>query len=230
MPPADLFPCDNPCFLRAQPLPGNLGAMLTSYVRALRHPVDAALNLRAAASRRFFVKVIEQNGERYYSYKGELYPAYLNEGGAAAFILDKASGYCSGKGLDIGAGAWPLPGAIPIQDEARRNAYELSMFPDESLDYVFSSHCLEHLKQWRKALRIWIRKLRPGGHIVLYLPHESMRLWAPGGPWVGSSHRWAPTAGIVAAELERNGLTIVERDDGPDRYFSFYIAAEKSGG
>src|SRR5690606_29260652 len=46
-------------------------------------------------------------------------------------------------------------------------------------DYVFSSHCLEHLVNPIAALEHWKSKLKPGGVLFLYLPHPDMRYWLP---------------------------------------------------
>lgn len=45
-------------------------------------------------------------------------------------------------------------------------------FADMSQDAVFSSHCLEHIPDWRNALRDWFRVLRVGGHMVIAVPHQ----------------------------------------------------------
>src|SRR4051812_31154688 len=69
------------------------------------------------------VSKVTQNGQVFYKYKGELYPAYLNEGNASSNIMDKALVYCQGQGIDVGADQWPFPGAVPVQEKARQNAY-----------------------------------------------------------------------------------------------------------
>ena len=159
---------------------------LTRWQRALRHP-DEIWPALVSAVRRRAVRTVERQGERFYAYKGVLYPAYLHEGNAAAFIQDTALTYCIGRGIDVGANEWPLPGAEAIDDTASENALKLDRFEDGSLDFVFSSHCLEHIAEWQGALALWVGKLKPGGILFLYLPHESMKLWRPGEAWVGAS-------------------------------------------
>ena len=172
------------------------------------------------------VKRIEKNGEIFYKYKQHLYPEYLKKGNAASFILDKAKKFCAGKGIDIGAGEWPLPGAIPVRNEEQQNAYKLN-FLDNSLDYVFSSHCLEHLDKWQDALKLWIRKLKTNGILFLYLPHKSMRLWNPWGPWVGDDHKWIPDYKVINEFLIDNNMEIIEYNPRKDTYYSFHIIAKK---
>jgi SAM-dependent methyltransferase len=197
--------------------------------KAIREPHKILPYLRyKLASLR--VRKVRRDGILYHRYKGELYPDYLNHGNAASFILETAQRYCRGRGIDVGANAWPFPGAVPIENEPHQNAHRLDAFADGSLDYVFSSHCLEHLDRWEEALDLWIRKLRPGGVLFLYLPHESMKLWNPGAPWVMNGHRWQPTLEILLPFLEGRGLEILDYEPYRDTYWSFHIAARKPGG
>jgi SAM-dependent methyltransferase len=97
-------------------------------------------------------------------YQGRFYPDYLTVGGAGHAIFREALKYCQGKGVDVGAGLWPLPGAIPVDiSRGPGKGKSISDFEDYSLDYVFSSHCLEHITDWRKAMYDWARKLRLAG-------------------------------------------------------------------
>ena len=45
-------------------------------------------------------------------------------------------------------------------------------FPDASLDYVLSSHVLEHFYDPIEALHEWSRVVRPGGYIFMIIPHR----------------------------------------------------------
>ncbi len=197
--------------------------------RAVKHPDEVVPALVCAWTRRHVTEIVE-DGATYYEYKGVRYPGYLHEGNAASYILETAKRYCAGTGIDIGANAWPFPGAMPVDDRLGENAYRLERFEDESLDYIFSSHCLEHLARWQDALRLWIRKLKPGGVLFLYLPHESMTLWRPGGPWVGGAHKWSPTWQTLIPFLEEAGMDILEYNPDRDDYWSFHIAARKGEG
>jgi len=200
---------------------------LTRWQRALRHP-DEIWPALVCAVRRRAVREVEIQGESFYEYKGELYPTYLHEGNAASFIQDKALMYCQGSGIDVGANEWPLPGAQAIEDTPEENALKLDRFEDGSLDFVFSSHCLEHIAQWETALSLWISKLKPGGTLFLYLPHDSMLLWRPGGPWVGGAHKWSPTHDAVVEHIADQGMEIVESNTGRDGYWSFHICARRT--
>ena len=174
-----------------------------------------------------FVKHLSINGLRYYRYLNQLYPEYLNTGNACSFIAEKAKKYCVGQGLDIGAGAWVLPSAVSVQNDLHENAYMLDRYPDNSLDFIFSSHCLEHLEFWKQAINLWTQKIKLGGILFLYLPHESMKLWNPGGLWVGNLHKWKPSTRILLPYLSSCGFNIVEYNPYRDKYWSFHIVGRK---
>jgi len=151
------------------------------------------------------------------------YPGFLLRGDAAAVCRYHARRYCQGRGLDIGAGRSPFPGARPIEDRAEENAYQLAE-ADGALDYVFSSHCLEHLERWPEALREWRRVLKPGGILYLYLPHPACVMWQPA---VLRHHRWQPEPDRLAQHLEGLGFDVLELGLMPDAYLSFPLVARR---
>ncbi len=123
-----------------------------------------------------------------YEYDGALYPSYLKTGNGSQHIAATALHFCKGVGVDVGAGKWPLPGAIPVDRIEGGDAME---FPAEGLGYVFSSHCLEHLADPVSALEYWKGKLKPGGVLFLYLPHPDMTYWRPS-RCRKHLHSWSP--------------------------------------
>ena len=100
----------------------------------------------------------------------------MERGNAKQFVEKKAYKYCIGKGLDVGAGRFPLNGSIPVDIVNGNNAINLE-FENNSMDYVFSSHCLEHIEQYQRALSEMERVLKPGGFLFLYLPHPDYLPW-----------------------------------------------------
>jgi ADP-heptose:LPS heptosyltransferase/SAM-dependent methyltransferase len=64
-------------------------------------------------------------------------------------------------------------GILPADDDRRGNVVlGPHRIPDASCDAVFSSHLLEHIEDTEAALTEWWRVVKPGGHLVLYLPHR----------------------------------------------------------
>lgn len=111
-----------------------------------------------------------------FEYQGDTYPEYLKHGNAMQFIQPVASHFCRGTGLDIGCGDWPLKGARPIDLRRGEDAMEL---PHGQWEFVFSSHCLEHLPNPVAAIEHWKTRLIDGGVMFLYLPHPDQKYWRP---------------------------------------------------
>lgn len=96
--------------------------------------------------------------------------------------------YLKGRGVDLGAGTFKiLPHAMSVDnghheafghhikpDVRVDDAEDLSIFGSQSMDFVYSSHLLEHIVDPKKALKEWWRILRVKGHLVLYLPHDEL--------------------------------------------------------
>jgi SAM-dependent methyltransferase len=111
-----------------------------------------------------------------FSYNGRRYPEYLKKGNASQYITPIAKQFCKGKGLDVGPGKWPLPGAIPHELTDGKRAEDL---PEGKFGYIFSSHCLEHLVNPIETLEHWKTRLKTNGVLFLYLPHPDMEYWLP---------------------------------------------------
>jgi SAM-dependent methyltransferase len=94
-------------------------------------------------------------------------------------------------GLEIGAHAQAVPGVTPFYTDAvaafagtagRADFLaDASALPlaDDSLDYLCSSHVLEHLPDPLGALHEWHRVLRPGGWLYLVVPDKRLTFDAP---------------------------------------------------
>jgi len=82
--------------------------------------------------------------------------------------------YCQGQGLDIGYGGDLIVKAARGWDFEHGDAHYLNGLDDESFDFVYSSHLLEHLPDCEQALKNWWRVLKPGGYLILYLPHRDL--------------------------------------------------------
>ena len=154
-------------------------------------------------------------------YKNKSYPIIQTEGNAAQYAIPFATKFCTGTGYDIGCNRleWALPGAKPI-DLVFNDGYDAFNLPDEKVDYIFSSHCLEHLDDWVSALDYWTSKLNKptkengfsGGILFLYLPHYSQEYWRP---WNNRKHKHCFTPNIIKDYMEDRGYLNIffsERD------------------
>jgi hypothetical protein len=153
--------------------------------------------------------------------KESKYPAVLNRGNACEGIKNYALKFCRGRGLDVGSNQWPLPGALPSDENSRR-------FHEGPFDFIFSSHCLEHIEDWQSELKLWDESLISGGTFFIYLPHPAMEPWRPGGAWVGAHHKWGPEPVSLVKWLHENTrIKVSEYSVYPDYYYSFFIRGQK---
>lgn len=150
-----------------------------------------------------------------------------------AKVRDRVRGLCMGKGLDLGCGSEKItPDAIGVDVRILPSinmAVDLTKplpFEDGEFDYVFSSHCLEHLAPAPGViLPMWWRVLRPGGYLVLYLPHKDLYRQ----PNPEHLHEFEP--GDITAVIKALGGVVVrnETESGADQFYSFLIVARKPG-
>lgn len=104
-------------------------------------------------------------------------------------IVWEVARYLRGTGIDVGAGVFKvLPHAISVDncndvhmfhlpvkpDVLVKSADDLAIFGDKAMDWVYSSHLLEHMEDPRKTLKEWWRIVKVGGYLVMYLPHEDL--------------------------------------------------------
>jgi len=100
--------------------------------------------------------------------------------------------------------------------------YEGAAFPfaDGSFDAIYSSHCFEHIGDWRGVLRDWYRLLKVGGYLVIVVPHQLLferkrSLPSPINPDHKRFYTPKSLLGEIEAALEENSYRIrhlVEND------------------
>lgn len=134
-------------------------------------------------------------------YKGKKYPKFQLSGNAARFIIPFAKEVCKGSGVDIGSGKWKFPGSSAV-DKSFNDGYDANEIPGYDYDYIFSSHCLEHIENWMKILDYWITKIKKGGVLFLYLPDASQEYWSFG----NKKHVNIFTPDIIRGFMEDRGL------------------------
>lgn len=112
---------------------------------------------------------------------------------------DKTSKWLKGTGVEIGAFKTPIDGIKPIYvDKFHEFAGERCLadfygeacglpFHSNSLDYVASSHVLEHVANPVKAICEWYRVLKPGGMMYVVVP-DRRYTWDHNRPLTSVAH------------------------------------------
>jgi SAM-dependent methyltransferase len=158
------------------------------------------------------------------TYKGRNYPHFQAEGNASQFAIPFAKHFCKGYGIDVGCNRqdWCFPGAIGV-DLNFKDGNDAYNFEYKNLDYVYSSHCLEHLPDWVTALDYWTSNLKPGGVLFLYLPHYNQEYWRP---FNNRKHLHMFSAESIRDYMIDRGYTNIFHSD-RDMNDSFMIVGEK---
>lgn len=154
------------------------------------------------------------------------YPKFQAEGNAAQFAIPFAKHVCVGEGVDVGCNRieWSFPGSTPIDPNIDAQFDALNFPPKlHELDYIFSSHCLEHLDNWVKVLDYWTFKLKVGGVLFLYLPDYSQEYWRP---WNNRKHLNIFTPDIIFDYMESKGYKNIFKS-GVDLNNAFMVMGEK---
>jgi SAM-dependent methyltransferase len=98
-----------------------------------------------------------------------------------------------GAGIDIGCGDDPVTADCFMWDWAQGDGQLLSGLAPEQFDWVYSSHCLEHLRDPRQALARWWEVLRVGGHLLVVVPDEDLYEQGIWPSQFNSDHKWTFT-------------------------------------
>lgn len=87
--------------------------------------------------------------------------------------------YLHGEGIDIGAGPDPLHlpegmGSVVAYDKADGDAQLMAGIPSDRYDFVYSSHCLEHMRDVPEAMTNWARILKPDRFLYVVVPDYTL--------------------------------------------------------
>jgi SAM-dependent methyltransferase len=186
------------------------------------------------------------------SHNANDYPSFQAEGFAAQFAFPFAFQVCKGVGFDIGCNrlTWSLHpdegravvvidpalkydnGYCTDKEVAKRSGiitggpYHAMQLPDLEPDFIFSSHCLEHIPDWVTTLGYWHSKLRPGGVLFLYLPDFSQSYWRP---WANRKHIHCFTPKVFKKYIaDQPAMWTKGFVSGVDLNNSFIVIAEKA--
>lgn len=148
--------------------------------------------------------------------------------------------YMKGKGLDIGFSGY-TPNIVPILDTAigidiDYPGYDGRTLPfaDNSQDYVYSSHCLEHISDYKQAIQEWYRVVEVGGYIITVVPHKFLYEKKANLPsqWNEDHKRFYTPASLLQEfeqALEPNSYRVRFLEDG-DTGFDYSIPPEEHSG
>jgi len=95
----------------------------------------------------------------------------IDVGGPTFGHILKSLNIIKGDGVDIIANGAKLP------------------YDDESLDYIFSYHTLEHIPNTEQVLKEWLRVVKRGGYVIIVIPDKRYHLHDPNNTKLGE---WAP--------------------------------------
>jgi SAM-dependent methyltransferase len=79
-----------------------------------------------------------------------------------------------GSGIDIGCGPDPVFPNVRRFDLAEGDANTITRHVREQFDFVYASHCLEHMHEPKKAVLEWWQLVKPGGHLFFTVPDEDL--------------------------------------------------------
>lgn len=96
-------------------------------------------------------------------------------------------------GIDIGSRHDPVSPTFRCWDKCLGDgdATYMEGVPDGLFQTVYASHILEHLENPWTALQNWWRLVRPGGHLIVVVPHRELyeKRLEPPSLWNGE-HKW----------------------------------------
>ena len=149
--------------------------------------------------------------------------------------------YLSGENiLDIGYRGY-IEDVVPIVPQAigvdlNYPGYDGRTLPfgDSTQDAVFSSHCLEHIDDYKNALREWYRVLKVGGFMIVIVPHKFLYEKRAGLPSnFNRDHKRFYTPASLMAEVESalapNTYRVRHLADNDER-FTYVIPPDKHSG
>lgn len=133
--------------------------------------------------------------------------------------------YFVGNGVDIGGKPDPLilyKEMFPLMESVRTWDWEdgdaqfLEGVADGSMDFVHSSHCLEHLVDPAEGLHNWFRVVREGGYLVITVPDEDLYEQGVFPSTFNRDHKWTFTIFKIKSWNERSlNLLDLVRDLNP---------------
>lgn len=98
-----------------------------------------------------------------------------------------------GEGIDIGCGPDPILPQVEKFDLDDGDANRISAHINRQFDFVFSSHCLEHMSDAKAAINEWWKLVKPGGVLFILVPDEDLYEQGFWPSRFNSDHKWTFT-------------------------------------
>ena len=106
---------------------------------------------------------------------------------------EKEKSLLNGKGIDIGFGSDPLNADVVRFDVDDGDANQIGLYVKDTFDFVYSSHCLEHMNDPMKALHEWWKLVNRGGILFFLVPDEDLYEQGFFPSRFNSDHKWTFT-------------------------------------
>jgi FkbM family methyltransferase len=123
--------------------------------------------------------------------------------------------YLFGSGIDIGGGYDTLQtphGTVRSWDIKDGDAVYMHNVPDNSYDFVYSSHCLEHLTDVLSALKNWVRILKTGGYLFVAVPDWELYEQKNWPSKFNTDHKATFSTRVKKEDVGRNNHYNIEED------------------
>ena len=206
-----------------------LQSVIKSFMSSAEYKKKVSEKLLSAtdeqASELFPADFKPSRGEAGKSYSARRASGFLSRYLSGATVLD--IGY---KGYDNPEGITVVPHAIGVDlDYPGYEGLRLP-FEDGSVDAVFSSHCLEHIADYRAAIGDWLRVLKVGGFLICIVPSQLLyeKKRRPPSNY-NSDHKRFYTPAKLLAEVEEslpeNSFRVRHLEDN-DRGYDYRIGPE----
>jgi SAM-dependent methyltransferase len=154
----------------------------------------------------------------------------------------------SGSGIDIGCGPDPVTPEVRKFDLGDGDANEITRYVRETFDFVYASHCLEHMHRPKEAILEWWKLVKPGGHLFFLVPDEDLyergvfpsiynpdhkatftiskrESWSPVSLNVLDLASSLPDSQLVSLQLQDHGYDRVDTGYGGHIRFSYRVGA-----
>lgn len=103
----------------------------------------------------------------------------------------------AGDGIDIGCGDSPITPDCDTFDKKDGDANVIDRFISKRYDWVFSSHCLEHMINPYRTIQAWFRLVKDGGMLIIAVPDEDLYEQGVFPSRYNGDHKWTFTVDKV---------------------------------